>query len=71
MKEKTGEWPGILLDEVMAELDSERRADLLSTLAESEQSLLTSTDAHSFSDTFLESATLWRVQAGTVSPYSA
>ena len=70
MKEKTGEWPVILLDEVMAELDAERRADLLATLSESEQSLLTTTDAHSFSNEFLQASTLWRVQAGTVSPDS-
>lgn len=68
MKEKTGEWPVILLDEVMAELDAERRADLLAALAETEQSLLTTTDAHFFTPTFVESATLWRVQAGAVSP---
>ncbi|MCX6079475.1 MAG: DNA replication/repair protein RecF [Chloroflexi bacterium] len=68
MKEKTGEWPVILLDEVMAELDAERRADLLSTLSESEQSLLTTTDANTFSTEFLEASTLWRVQAGSVMP---
>jgi len=68
MKEKTGEWPVILLDEVMAELDSERRADLMAALEESEQSLLTTTDAHSFSADFLETSTLWRVQAGAIYP---
>ena len=68
MKEKTGEWPVILLDEVMAELDAERRADLMSTLAESEQSLLTTTDSHVFSPEFTASSTLWRVHAGTVLP---
>jgi DNA replication and repair protein RecF len=68
MKEKTGEWPVILLDEVMAELDAERRADLLETLSESEQSLLTTTDAHLFSPDFLENSTLWRVQSGAVLP---
>ncbi len=66
MKEKTGEWPVILLDEVMAELDQERRADLMSVLAETEQSLLTTTDAHLFAPAFVETSTLWRVRAGTV-----
>ena len=37
MKERTGEWPVILLDEVMAELDMQRRADLLKYVGESEQ----------------------------------
>ena len=68
MKEKTGEWPVILLDEVMAELDAERRADLMTTLSESEQSLLTTTDASTFSPEFLGTSTLWRVQAGAVLP---
>jgi DNA replication and repair protein RecF len=67
MKEKTGEWPVILLDEVMAELDAERRADLLATLADTEQSFLTTTEASMFTPEFVGSSTLWRVQAGAVS----
>jgi DNA replication and repair protein RecF len=66
MKEKTGEWPVILLDEVMAELDQERRADLLATLSEPDQALLTTTDEHFFTPEFVQASTLWRVQAGTV-----
>lgn len=66
MKEKTGEWPVILLDEVMAELDQERRADLLATLVEPDQALLTTTDEHFFTPEFVQASTLWRVQAGTI-----
>ena len=66
MKEKTGEWPVILLDEVMAELDAERRADLLATLEDTEQSLLTTTDASLFTAQFVQQAALWRVHAGAV-----
>lgn len=66
MKEKTGEWPVILLDEVMAELDAERRADLLATLSEPDQSLLTTTDEHFFTPGFVQASTLWRVQSGSV-----
>ncbi len=66
MKERTGEWPVILLDEVMAELDSERRADLLSALEESEQSLLTTTDLNLFSPEFAQASTLWQVKDGKV-----
>ena len=68
MKARTGEWPVILLDEVMAELDAERRADLMEALADSEQSLLTTTDERLFPDDFLEASTLWRVQGGAISP---
>jgi DNA replication and repair protein RecF len=64
MREKTGEWPVLLLDEVLAELDTERRADLLSRLAESEQTMLTTTDLDLFSDNFVSRATLWYIRAG-------
>ena len=66
MREKTGEWPIILLDEVMAELDAERRADLLAALADTEQSFLTTTDESLFSPQFVDSASLWRIHAGAV-----
>jgi DNA replication and repair protein RecF len=66
MKEKTGEWPVVLLDEVMAELDQDRRADLLSTLSDPDQALLTTTDEHFFTPTFLQDSTLWQVHNGAV-----
>ncbi len=66
MKEKTGQWPVILLDEVMAELDAERRADLQAALAGPEQSLLTTTDEHFFTPEFVRQSTLWRVRSGAV-----
>jgi len=68
MKARTGEWPVILLDEVMAELDAERRADLMEALAGSEQSLLTTTDSRLFPAEFLAASSLWRVQAGNILP---
>jgi len=64
MKEKTGQWPVLLLDEVLAELDIQRRDDLLTRLVESEQALLTTTDLDLFSPDFANRATLWRVQNG-------
>jgi DNA replication and repair protein RecF len=64
MKEKTGYWPVLLLDEVLAELDLQRRADLLNRLAECEQALLTTTDLDLFSVDFVKKATLWRLREG-------
>jgi DNA replication and repair protein RecF len=64
LKEKTGEWPVLLLDEVLAELDVQRRADLLERLADSEQALLTTTDLGAFSPDFIHTAALWRIHAG-------
>jgi DNA replication and repair protein RecF len=66
MKEKTGHWPVLLLDEVLAELDPQRRADLLTRLAQAEQALLTTTDLELFNDTFAQTAYQWHVHGGTL-----
>ena len=66
MKERTGEWPVILLDEVMAELDLQRRADLLNYVSDAEQVLFTATDEHMFTLEFVEKAEVWKVQDGNV-----
>lgn len=66
IQSRTKQWPVILLDEVMAELDLHRRADLLKYLGETEQSLLTATDLNMFPPQFVESAKVWRVSAGKV-----
>lgn len=68
MKARTGEWPVILLDEVMAELDIQRRADLLRYLSEAEQILLTTTDLNLFTPAFIKQALIWQVQDGNVTP---
>lgn len=70
MKARAGEWPVILLDEVMAELDTQRRADLLRYLGGAEQALLTTTDLNLFASEFVAQALIWRVQDGNVIPQS-
>ena len=66
MKDRTGEWPVILLDEVMAELDLQRRADLLKYVGESEQVLFTTTDLNLFTPEFAEKSEIWKVESGRV-----
>jgi DNA replication and repair protein RecF len=66
MKERTGEWPVILLDEVMAELDLQRRADLLSYVSDAEQVLFTATDEHMFASEFVQKAEVWKVREGNI-----
>ena len=66
MKERTGEWPVILLDEVMAELDIQRRADLLKYIGETEQVLFTTTDLNLFMPGFVERSEVWKVESGRV-----
>jgi DNA replication and repair protein RecF len=68
MKSRTNEWPVILLDEVMAELDIQRRADLLNYLGEAEQVLLTTTDLKLFTSEFVRQALVWQIQDGKVTP---
>ena len=68
MQERTGEWPVILLDEVMAELDINRRADLLKYVGKSEQVLFTTTDLSLFTPEFVEQAEIWDVSGGVVTP---
>jgi len=66
IKDRTTQWPVILLDEVMAELDLHRRADLLKYLGQAEQSLLTATDLGMFTEEFVKDSKVWRVKNGKV-----
>ena len=66
IKNKTGEWPILLLDEILAELDTQRRADLQTYLLEYEQTMLTTTDLNLFDPAFVQQGTMWRVAQGMV-----
>jgi DNA replication and repair protein RecF len=66
MKSRTGQWPVLLLDEVLAELDTRRRKDLLSYLDNIDQALLTTTDLKLFPSEFVKKAELWEVASGMV-----
>lgn len=71
MREKTGHWPVLLLDETLAELDTGRRSQLLTALQESEQALLTTTDLKLFDSDFVQRSTVWQVQAGFIAKQEA
>jgi len=66
LKEKTGFWPVVLLDEILAELDTQRREDLLRYLGDEQQVLLTTTDLNLFSEQFVKTSTVWHVNSGRV-----
>ena len=66
MRSVTGEWPVLLLDELIAELDQERRSYLLERMNGATQSILTTTEPDIFSQSFLEKAAVWRVHAGQI-----
>lgn len=66
IKRKVGEWPVLLLDEIMAELDANHRADLLTRINGSEQAVLTTTDPGLFTESFRQNARIWTIEAGMV-----
>jgi len=66
LRQRTGDWPVLLLDETMSELDTQRRTDLLSALAECDQAILTSTDLEMFEPDFVESHQVLCVDHGMV-----
>jgi DNA replication and repair protein RecF len=66
MKERAGEWPVLLLDEVVAELDAKRRAYLLERIDGVSQTLLTTTELDIFTKPFLKRAAIWRVEDGQI-----
>jgi DNA replication and repair protein RecF len=72
METRSGFRPVLLLDEVLAELDEARRADLLARLGGNQQVLLTTTDFNLFTPDFLEKAERWEIEEGrlndTLSP---
>jgi len=70
LKQRTGDWPILLLDEVLAELDLERREDLLSHISSVTQSMSTTADLSMFTEPFQDQATIWQIEAGTIAPRS-
>lgn len=64
MQARSGHWPVLLLDEVLAELDETRRRDLLGRIGPERQVLLTTTDVDLFTDEFLDTAKKWDIEEG-------
>jgi DNA replication and repair protein RecF len=66
MRQRTGETPILLLDEVAAELDASRRAYLLERVGAGTQTLMTTTERDIFTPDFLARAAVWTVTAGRI-----
>lgn len=64
MYARSGRRPLLLLDEVLAELDEPRRADLQDRLGAEQQVLVTTTDFNLFKPEFVERAARWQIEAG-------
>lgn len=65
MKEETGEYPVLLLDDVMSELDGRRQEQLLENLAEI-QTFITCTDKSFFDGKAGKEARFFRIRSGVV-----
>ncbi|MBN2048486.1 MAG: DNA replication/repair protein RecF [Anaerolineaceae bacterium] len=67
IKRVTGEDPVMLLDEVLAELDQQRRADLLRFLNNGQQAFLTTAELDLFQTEYLKHCEIRHIQGGIVS----
>ncbi len=66
LKQKTTQWPVLLLDEIMAELDVQRRSFLIDYLQGAEQTIMTTTDLHLFPENFTDNCEKWVIENGSV-----
>ncbi len=71
LHQRTSEWPVLLLDEVLAELDGERRQDLLHRVTNLPQAMVTTADVEMFDEGFRQQARVWEVAAGELRPLRA
>ena len=63
---RTGERPVLLLDDVLSELDGERRAALLRQVAGEGQVIITSVEAGPFPPELMSTARVWSVAGGEI-----
>jgi len=68
IQRRTGERPVLLLDDVLSELDGERRAALLNEVAGGGQVIITSVEAGPFPADLIAKAMVWTVIAGRIQP---
>ena len=66
MKSEAGEYPLLLLDDVMSELDQERREHLLKVVRQRIQTFITTTDLKDFPSEFLKEANLYQINKGRI-----
>ena len=66
VERRTGERPVLLLDDVLSELDGERRAALLRQVGAEGQVIITSVEAGPFPPELISSAMVWSVTGGEI-----
>jgi DNA replication and repair protein RecF len=68
LERRTNERPVLLLDDVLSELDSDRRAALLREIASGGQVIVTSVEAGPFPPDLIAHAMVWTVTEGKIEP---
>jgi len=68
MARRTGERPVLLLDDVLSELDGERRGALLRQVASAGQVIITSVEAGPFPPELIANSMVWTVTEGRIEP---
>ncbi|TKJ28593.1 MAG: DNA replication and repair protein RecF [Chloroflexi bacterium B3_Chlor] len=66
IRSQTGEEPILLLDDVMSELDEERRQCLMDAINKEQQVIITATRLDCFAPSFLDQATVWAIRGGRI-----
>ena len=66
IKNKNGESPILLLDDVLAELDDLRQNYLLSSISDDTQTIITSVDTLLFDNDFLRNVTIFKISNGEI-----
>lgn len=66
VKGETGEYPLLLLDDVMSELDEDRRQYLLESVQSKIQTFITTTDASLLAENLKKNASLFTVREGII-----
>lgn len=66
VREVTGEWPILLLDDVLSELDANRRRRVFAASHEGQQVIVTTTDLTAIDRDFLDRSQVIEIRAGTV-----
>lgn len=70
IKNKTGNSPILLLDDVLAELDDKRQNYLLKSIDDNTQTIVTSVDTLLFEQEFLKDVTIYNIEGGKIIPSS-
>jgi DNA replication and repair protein RecF len=64
-----GHWPILLLDDVMSELDGQRRQRLMDLVNGATQTLMTTTDVDAYSTNFLQQVNRYQVREGRLEAF--